>query len=273
MNFGTRDLRHANLSHRAGSHSLPSSPAKVHTLPPANTSQQDPISTPAPTFASNLIERTSHLPTAPFRSEPLPSTISVSDVFSGNDIKGTQDDLAPDITTTNSAQVDHMYQVGSASKSPRNSVKSGGETDRTRHSNSNSLDTLSPPFRFFPSALNNAPSPLMSTFTGTPMVMGSTTGTRYGAALTGQSTGGSMARALGSTTPICGKCGKSVYFAEQVKAAGKTYHKGCLRCAECNTLLDSTRLTEKDGRPLCRRCYGKVRMFVVMQVHVFLWPS
>ena len=276
MNFGTRDLRHANLSHRAGSHSLPPSPAKVHTLPPANTSQRDPILSPAPTYANNLIpgsERTSHSPTAPFRSEPLPSTISVSDVFSDNDSKNSQDDLAPDINTTNSAQEDHRYQVGAASKSPRNNVGSVGESDRARHSHSNSLDTLPPPLRFFPSALNNAPSPLMSTFTGTPMVMGSTTGTRYGAALTGQPTGSSMARALGSTTPICGKCGKSVYFAEQVKAAGKTYHKGCLRCAECNTLLDSTRLTEKDGRPLCRRCYGKVRVFVIVHVHVSLWPS
>ncbi|KAG2745986.1 hypothetical protein P692DRAFT_2053107 [Suillus brevipes Sb2] len=26
---------------------------------------------------------------------------------------------------------------------------------------------------------------------------------------------------------------------------------------ECNTLLDSTRSTEKDGDPLCHRCYSK----------------
>jgi hypothetical protein len=45
-----------------------------------------------------------------------------------------------------------------------------------------------------------------------------------------------------------------------MKAIGKTWHKGCLRCNECNTLLDSTRLTEKDGDPLCHRCYSKVRL-------------
>lgn len=46
----------------------------------------------------------------------------------------------------------------------------------------------------------------------------------------------------------------------QAKAIGKTYHRGCLRCSECNTLLDSTRLTEKDGDPFCKHCYGKVRV-------------
>lgn len=50
--------------------------------------------------------------------------------------------------------------------------------------------------------------------------------------------------------------GFTVYL--QVKATGKTWHKGCLRCIECSTLLDSKRLTEKDGDPLCHRCYGKV---------------
>jgi LIM domain len=44
----------------------------------------------------------------------------------------------------------------------------------------------------------------------------------------------------------------------QVKAIGKTYHKGCLRCTECSNHLDSTRLTERDGSPFCNRCYGKV---------------
>lgn len=44
---------------------------------------------------------------------------------------------------------------------------------------------------------------------------------------------------------------------------GKTYHKACLRCVECNTLLDSSRLTEKDGQPMCHRCYSKVWQFGV----------
>ncbi|KIP09441.1 hypothetical protein PHLGIDRAFT_102870 [Phlebiopsis gigantea 11061_1 CR5-6] len=67
-----------------------------------------------------------------------------------------------------------------------------------------------------------------------------------------------LPRTFGGSNPSCGKCGKTVYFAEQAKAIGKTYHRGCLRCGECNTLLDSTRLTEKDGEPFCKHCYGKL---------------
>ena len=48
----------------------------------------------------------------------------------------------------------------------------------------------------------------------------------------------------------------------QVKAVGKTYHKACLRCNECRTGLDSTRLRDHDGIPFCVRCYGKVRLSV-----------
>lgn len=44
----------------------------------------------------------------------------------------------------------------------------------------------------------------------------------------------------------------------QVKASGRVWHKACLRCTECRVLLDSNRLTEKDGDPLCRSCYSKL---------------
>lgn len=98
-------------------------------------------------------------------------------------------------------------------------------------------------------AINRTAKPLFQTATGT----------RYGAALglvspqtTGKKWGGA------STTPRCPKCNGLVYFAEQVKAVGKTYHKACLRCTECNTLLDSTRLRDHDGTPLCGRCYSKL---------------
>lgn len=49
-----------------------------------------------------------------------------------------------------------------------------------------------------------------------------------------------------------------IYRFQQIKAVGKTWHKACLRCTECNTTLDSTKLTDKDGDPFCRNCYGKV---------------
>ncbi|EPS98833.1 hypothetical protein FOMPIDRAFT_90481 [Fomitopsis schrenkii] len=96
--------------------------------------------------------------------------------------------------------------------------------------------------------------------TGTVHLVPSATGTRYGRALAPMATGSGTPRqwGLGGANPACGRCGKTVYFAEQVKAIGKTYHKGCLRCSECNTTLDSTKLTERDGEPYCRRCYSKL---------------
>lgn len=45
------------------------------------------------------------------------------------------------------------------------------------------------------------------------------TGTRYGAALGGGGTP-SPVRQWGGGTPQCGRCGKSVYFAEQVRCSG-----------------------------------------------------
>ncbi|KLO17775.1 hypothetical protein SCHPADRAFT_820882 [Schizopora paradoxa] len=111
-------------------------------------------------------------------------------------------------------------------------------------------------------ATNRAMSP---NFTGPPSPLRPTmTGTRYGAALTPLSplaTGGGWSpRAsplIGGGTPRCAHCEKPVYFAEQVKAVGKIFHKPCLRCTDCNASLDSNRLAEKDGRVVCRSCYSK----------------
>ncbi|KAG8215263.1 hypothetical protein J3R82DRAFT_8817 [Butyriboletus roseoflavus] len=84
------------------------------------------------------------------------------------------------------------------------------------------------------------------------------TGSRYGTALGGSTASPARTWGLSGTTPVCPRCGKNVYFAEQMKAVGKTWHKGCLRCTSCNTLLDSKRLNDKDGDPLCGRCYNKL---------------
>ncbi|PCH43067.1 hypothetical protein WOLCODRAFT_103043 [Wolfiporia cocos MD-104 SS10] len=61
-----------------------------------------------------------------------------------------------------------------------------------------------------------------------------------------------------SGNPKCPRCSTTVYFAEAVKAVGKTWHKGCLRCSACNVMLDSSRLAEREGEPVCVRCYGKL---------------
>lgn len=100
----------------------------------------------------------------------------------------------------------------------------------------------------------------------------SMTGTRYGAALDKSAPPQAplvptmTGRAWGmGATPKCATCGQSVYFAEQVKAVGKTYHKWCLRCRGCEKTLDTGRLVDKDGEPFCQKCYGKVRRCVSAQ--------
>lgn len=72
------------------------------------------------------------------------------------------------------------------------------------------------------------------------------------------STTGSPGKWRPSQQTICPGCEKAVYFAEQVKASGRSWHKLCLRCTECKTILNSSRLTEKDGVVYCHNCYGKL---------------
>ncbi|KAB5593733.1 Cysteine and glycine-rich protein 3 [Ceratobasidium theobromae] len=56
----------------------------------------------------------------------------------------------------------------------------------------------------------------------------------------------------------CPRCAKAVYHAEQVIGpGGRKYHKLCFRCIQCNSSLDASKLTEKDGEPMCRNCYSK----------------
>lgn len=56
---------------------------------------------------------------------------------------------------------------------------------------------------------------------------------------------------------ICGRCGKQVYFAEQVIGGGNIYHKACFKCTACGKNLDSTTLTQNEGNIFCKACYGK----------------
>lgn len=38
--------------------------------------------------------------------------------------------------------------------------------------------------------------------------------------------------------PKCPKCGKTVFFNEEVLAANQKWHKMCFKCTECNKMLD-----------------------------------
>lgn len=39
--------------------------------------------------------------------------------------------------------------------------------------------------------------------------------------------------------------------------AGLKYHKLCLRCIKCSKLLDSTSITDREGKIYCRACYSR----------------
>ena len=45
----------------------------------------------------------------------------------------------------------------------------------------------------------------------------------------------------------CPRCNGTVYFAEEKRAAGKVWHKLCLKCKDCNKLLSSTNIRDKEG--------------------------
>lgn len=56
---------------------------------------------------------------------------------------------------------------------------------------------------------------------------------------------------------ICPRCEKNVYFAEEVKGLGKSYHKLCMACSSCKKLLDAGSLAEHDGDVFCNNCHRK----------------
>lgn len=59
------------------------------------------------------------------------------------------------------------------------------------------------------------------------------------------------------SAPKCANCNKSVYKAEELRAANKTFHKLCFKCTACNKLLETNNLTEHQGNVFCRNCYAK----------------
>ncbi|CAH1786467.1 unnamed protein product [Owenia fusiformis] len=67
-------------------------------------------------------------------------------------------------------------------------------------------------------------------------------------------TGGSVDK----TNPNnCPRCGKAVYFAEQVLSLDRKWHKLCFRCLDCNRGLDSTNAAGHEGEAFCKGCHGK----------------
>jgi hypothetical protein len=283
-NFGTHDLRQANLPHRQDAPQspnstplgLPSSPAKSSPFPPGRF-----IASPSPAIRSPSpiqTQRTGATTTKASRTtSPLPilkpnrALSPISSTFPNRrDITPTaESDEILEAEEKEDTVDETEFSNDSPPTSPvftNTSTNSGrGVTgfprtvplspSKAKHSSTTTDGASRSPAQYPAVTIGRPVSSSDKVVTTTPLKQTST-GTRYGAALGGATP--SPARQWGGTTPQCPRCGKSVYFAEQVKATGKTWHKGCLRCIECSTLLDSKRLTEKDGDPLCHRCYGKL---------------
>ncbi|KAF9219345.1 hypothetical protein BS17DRAFT_789524 [Gyrodon lividus] len=310
-NFGTRDLRQANLPHRdvLVPLPLPASPVRNEFstgLGPSHTPPREPLTTnvtgqtspvhstfPKPTArgrANGSVDLTSRplsnegsrspvrtqfpgtgpifransaLPARYTRSPIDPPTDSgTSDAHPGAEGNDTAEEdevqelveerISFEGNITNTERVGEIRLPRTVPLSPSKSASGTSKTLGREDSTSIEwpVSPLKPNSTGFDSSLGGARvgiSPLKQTATGT----------RYGAALGG---GASSAKTwgLGGATPVCPRCGNNVYFAEQMKAVGKTWHKGCLRCTSCDTLLDSKRLNDKDGDPLCGRCYSKL---------------
>lgn len=242
-NFGTRDLRQANLPRReeGPTYSPPTTPPKfteaTSTSPVGGKAPSSPLrptrsSGPSPTPAS-----------PPKRIFPNPDTVYNSALDSRYDRPAPIAEEGGDegVTSANARPV-----PSSPTRFTPN--VSGRETDYAAESQR----TWRQPQLEALTYGNNRPLVPMST---------GPSGTRYGTALggtVGVNMTGSSPNRWGASTPSCPRCGKNVYFAEQVKAVGKTYHKGCLRCMECNTSLDSNRLRDHNDQPFCVRCYSKL---------------
>ncbi|KAI9502787.1 Cysteine and glycine-rich protein 3 [Coemansia spiralis] len=63
---------------------------------------------------------------------------------------------------------------------------------------------------------------------------------------------------LGGPPPdVCPRCDKVVYAMELANAAGRKYHKRCLRCIECDTSVNSLQMADRNGEIYCKGCYAK----------------
>ena len=62
---------------------------------------------------------------------------------------------------------------------------------------------------------------------------------------------------FGAGAPKCPRCTKSVYEAEEVRAAGQRFHVQCFTCSDCHTRLNSTTLCDANSDIFCSACYAK----------------
>ncbi|KAJ2892562.1 hypothetical protein GGI21_005578, partial [Coemansia aciculifera] len=56
---------------------------------------------------------------------------------------------------------------------------------------------------------------------------------------------------------ICPRCNTTIYAAEMGNAAGRKYHKRCIRCKSCDTSIGALQITEREGEIYCKLCYAR----------------
>ncbi|XP_064634361.1 muscle LIM protein Mlp84B-like [Lineus longissimus] len=57
--------------------------------------------------------------------------------------------------------------------------------------------------------------------------------------------------------PLCEVCEKPVFFNEERKLKGASYHTTCFKCTECLKTLDSTTVAEHQDELYCKTCHRK----------------
>jgi hypothetical protein len=226
-NFGTRDLRQANLPHREGSSPtpspLPASPIRHNTfsVPPV-PSQHYRVSSPPPLRFSSSAD-SKYVPNVSLSASVLPPNRMPSPIITSNLRYDTPPVESHEAAWEMSKSMDQVTTqsrsspLGPSYTGQRPTPETGQVNDRPLHKPSNSLSAT--PMKFFPATLGRSISPATSTPNASYSPLAPTaTGTRYGVALntTGTTAGGSSARKWGGGTPTCPKCGNSVFFAEQV---------------------------------------------------------
>ncbi|KAG6902942.1 hypothetical protein C0995_009334 [Termitomyces sp. Mi166 len=219
-NFGTRDLRHANLPHR----DITSESDIPHSPPPLlNPLLTTPPRVPSPLRKYNpdgdLIDPNVAAPRLPA------SSMDPFGFKSGNTSESPESNNTESIReapTTPLREPVPAPLVGTPSNTGRPGLggiprtialtptRSGAYPAPPRHAANTSIGGMSSQTLGEANPSDNASI--------TAPVFQTATGTRYGAALTSNVTGnmGSPKRWAASTNPSCPRCGKIVYFAEQV---------------------------------------------------------
>ncbi|PIL25929.1 hypothetical protein GSI_11682 [Ganoderma sinense ZZ0214-1] len=253
--FGTRDLRHGNLPHRDDmihSHSTGDSVGRAASPPPSPTRL---VSTTGLTQPQPLrAHQTGGASVSGGSSKSPPPLLRPNRTVSpakGMSSLQALDDLVEEFEAAEVAS--HMEGQDGGTTNAAGLILQNRDVRGNETNGAGGARAVVLPLNGYPRTTSprTIPVPLASTMTGT----------RYGAALGGPAATplvpAMTGRQWGAGTPKCPRCGKSVFFAEQVKAVGKTWHKACLRCMECGKTLDSGQLVDKDNEPFCRRCYGK----------------